>query len=58
MHVCEYRFLERQKEIEKINSCNRWKKRGISMLPVKFGIAFTALHMNQVKQNTFKSCSE
>ena len=27
---------------------NRWKKRGITMVPVSFGIAFTALFLNQV----------
>lgn len=26
---------------------NRWRKRGISLVPVTFGIAFTALHLNQ-----------
>lgn len=26
---------------------NRWKKRGISIVPTKFGIAFTALFLNQ-----------
>lgn len=26
---------------------NRWKKRGISVVPTKFGIAFTVPHLNQ-----------
>ncbi|KAE8449862.1 hypothetical protein EG329_007339 [Mollisiaceae sp. DMI_Dod_QoI] len=34
--------------IDKFNSENRWKKRGISMIPTKFGLSFaTALHLNQ-----------
>ena len=34
-------------EIESFNLNNRWKKRGMSMIPVMFGISFTASHMNQ-----------
>ena len=34
-------------EVAEFNAKNRWKKRGVSMIPVKFGIAFTALHLNQ-----------
>jgi xanthine dehydrogenase/oxidase len=37
----------RRQEIEKFNSLNRWKKRGISLVNTMFGIAFTALHLNQ-----------
>lgn len=33
--------------IERFNEKNKWKKRGISMIPCKFGIAFTGAHMNQ-----------
>jgi len=36
-----------QKQVEEFNSMNRWKKRGVAMVPVKFGIAFTAVHLNQ-----------
>jgi xanthine dehydrogenase/oxidase len=31
----------------KFNSENRWRKRGVAVLPTKFGIAFTAKFMNQ-----------
>ena len=31
-----------------ISSENRWKKRGIAVIPVKFGIAFTVPFLNQV----------
>ena len=34
-------------EVAEFNARNRWKKRGVSMIPVKFGIAFTAVHLNQ-----------
>ena len=38
---------DNQKNIEKFNSENRWRKRGISCIPTKFGISFTAKHLNQ-----------
>ncbi|KAE8233031.1 hypothetical protein CF326_g1933 [Tilletia indica] len=37
----------RTKRVEEFNKENVWKKRGIAMLPSKFGISFTALHLNQ-----------
>lgn len=37
----------RRLEIEEFNSKHKWLKRGIAVLPTKFGIAFTAKHMNQ-----------
>jgi|EP00505_MAST-04D_sp_SCG-Rhode-Island_P001000 xanthine dehydrogenase/oxidase len=40
-------FEERQRQIASFNAQHRWKKRGISMIPTKFGIAFTATFMNQ-----------
>jgi len=40
-------FSSMEKDVENFNICNRWKKRGIAMVPVKFGIAFTAVHLNQ-----------
>merc|ERR1719187_164268 len=36
-----------EKQVEEFNLSNRWKKRGVAMVPVKFGIAFTAVHLNQ-----------
>jgi xanthine dehydrogenase/oxidase len=41
-------YEARRKEIEDFNAKNRWKKRGIAVVPVKFGIAFTATFLNQV----------
>ena len=34
-------------EISKFNSENRWKKRGVSVIPTMFGISYTALFLNQ-----------
>jgi xanthine dehydrogenase/oxidase len=44
----EARYDERQAEIVKFNATNKWKKRGICMVPTKFGLSFaTAVHLNQ-----------
>ena len=43
---CE--FSKARKEVDQFNLENRWKKRGISMIPTKFGISFTLKLMNQV----------
>ena len=37
----------RSSAIAEFNAKNKYKKRGISILPTKFGIAFTAKYMNQ-----------
>ena len=34
-------------EIKKFNLKNKYKKKGISITPVKFGISFTTIHLNQ-----------
>ncbi len=34
-------FVEREREVQTFNRKNRWKKRGIVMMPQKHGIAFT-----------------
>ncbi len=33
--------------MEAFNGSNRWKKRGLAAMPVKFGMSFTAKFMNQ-----------
>ena len=43
----ESRYSERRKEIEEFNRTHKWKKRGLSLIPTKFGISFTALWLNQ-----------
>eukprot|EP00520_Triparma_pacifica_P017654 CAMPEP_0118636436 /NCGR_PEP_ID=MMETSP0785-20121206/2621_1 /TAXON_ID=91992 /ORGANISM="Bolidomonas pacifica, Strain CCMP 1866" /LENGTH=1412 /DNA_ID=CAMNT_0006527561 /DNA_START=58 /DNA_END=4292 /DNA_ORIENTATION=+ len=40
-------FEERKEEIKAFNDKNKWKKRGLAVIPTKFGIAFTAKFMNQ-----------
>lgn len=39
--------MKRQRQIDEFNRAHRWRKRGIAMVPTKFGIAFTALFLNQ-----------
>ena len=41
-------YDQRKREIEAFNAKNKWKKRGICLIPTKFGLSFaTALHLNQ-----------
>ncbi|KAG0132095.1 molybdopterin binding aldehyde oxidase/xanthine dehydrogenase [Tuber indicum] len=38
----------RVRRVEEFNSTHKWKKRGIALIPTKFGLSFaTALHLNQ-----------
>ncbi|VAW11336.1 Xanthine dehydrogenase, molybdenum binding subunit [hydrothermal vent metagenome] len=37
----------RREAIRAQNATNRWLKKGIALTPVKFGISFTATHLNQ-----------
>lgn len=45
-------FSNAREEVDHYNLQNRWKKRGIAMVPTKFGISFTTKHMNQVSAST------
>jgi xanthine dehydrogenase/oxidase len=40
-------YAARMLSIQKFNSENRYKKRGMALVPTKFGISFTAKFMNQ-----------
>ncbi|CAF1623452.1 unnamed protein product [Rotaria magnacalcarata] len=40
-------YVQRQKSIEDFNKLHTYRKRGICMMPTKFGIAFTAKFLNQ-----------
>lgn len=40
-------YLGRRREIDRFNHGNTWKKRGIALTPVKFGISFTTSFLNQ-----------
>jgi xanthine dehydrogenase/oxidase len=44
----EANYDARLASIQKFNTSHKWRKRGISMIPTKFGLSFaTALHLNQ-----------
>ncbi|PKU39705.1 xanthine dehydrogenase oxidase [Limosa lapponica baueri] len=43
-------YHARQKLIEEFNKQNRWKKRGMCIIPTKFGISFTVPFLNQVRK--------
>jgi xanthine dehydrogenase/oxidase len=43
----ESAYEKRREEITKFNAEHKWKKRGLSIIPTKFGISFTALFLNQ-----------
>ncbi|KAJ1026109.1 hypothetical protein NDA18_003768 [Ustilago nuda] len=40
-------FESRSKAVDEFNAKHRYRKRGISMIPTKFGISFTAIFLNQ-----------
>ncbi|XP_061780151.1 xanthine dehydrogenase/oxidase [Nerophis lumbriciformis] len=40
-------YQERRAAVELYNKQNRWTKRGLAIVPTKFGISFTALFLNQ-----------
>lgn len=41
-------YEKRKKSVEQFNETNHWRKRGICLVPTKFGLSFaTALHLNQ-----------
>nr|XP_046237719.1 xanthine dehydrogenase/oxidase isoform X2 [Scatophagus argus] len=41
------RYQERRAAIDLYNRQNRWTKRGLAIVPTKFGISFTAVFLNQ-----------
>ena len=43
----ESKYHSRKEAIRKFNDTHKWRKRGISLIPTKFGISFTALWFNQ-----------
>jgi xanthine dehydrogenase/oxidase len=43
----ESQYDRRRTEIEEFNKTHRWNKRGLAIVPTKFGISFTALFLNQ-----------
>ena len=49
----EGKVAERQAAIDEFNKANKWKKRGLCVLPTKYGLNYTAKFMNQVSQYEF-----
>jgi xanthine dehydrogenase/oxidase len=43
----ESEYERRRAEIEEFNKTHKWNKRGLAIVPTKFGISFTALFLNQ-----------
>jgi xanthine dehydrogenase/oxidase len=43
----EFSYAERREAVTKFNATHKWKKRGLALIPTKFGISFTALFLNQ-----------
>jgi xanthine dehydrogenase/oxidase len=43
----ESKYWERKTAIETFNKENKWRKRGLALIPTKFGISFTAVWLNQ-----------
>ncbi|KAL1122173.1 hypothetical protein AAG570_003578 [Ranatra chinensis] len=40
-------FSARKDQVQEFNRANRWRKRGIAIVPTMFGISFTTLFLNQ-----------
>ncbi len=40
-------YKNRLEKIKRFNQINKFKKKGIAITPVKFGISFTTIHLNQ-----------
>ncbi|KEY69694.1 hypothetical protein S7711_03180 [Stachybotrys chartarum IBT 7711] len=43
----ESKYDQRRADIAKFNDTHKWRKRGLAIIPTKFGISFTALFLNQ-----------
>ncbi|KAF4977571.1 hypothetical protein FZEAL_5942 [Fusarium zealandicum] len=40
-------YPQRRHAVTEFNKTNKWRKRGMALIPTKFGISFTALFLNQ-----------
>jgi len=45
--ISQAHFAERQAAVDDFNKANRWRKRGLAVIPTKFGISFTTKFLNQ-----------
>lgn len=43
----ESAYADRRKAVTEFNKSHKWRKRGLALIPTKFGISFTALWLNQ-----------
>lgn len=43
----EVDFEKKRHEIDEFNATHKWQKKGLAIIPTKFGISFTALFLNQ-----------
>jgi xanthine dehydrogenase/oxidase len=43
----ESEYWSRKRKAEEFNESHKWNKRGMALIPTKFGISFTALFLNQ-----------
>jgi xanthine dehydrogenase/oxidase len=46
--IQDSQLQQREEEVARFNAENRWRKRGITATPTKFGISFTTKFLNQV----------
>ena len=45
--IDESSYNSRRDAVNAFNTAHKWKKRGLALIPTKFGISFTALFLNQ-----------
>lgn len=45
--IAESDYHKRREQIDKFNQEHKWQKKGLALIPTKFGISFTALFLNQ-----------
>ncbi|KAH8273140.1 hypothetical protein KR018_006412 [Drosophila ironensis] len=45
--IAQSRYHEKRSEIARFNKENRWRKRGLAVVPTKYGIGFELVFMNQ-----------
>ncbi|KAK3057727.1 hypothetical protein LTS18_011476, partial [Coniosporium uncinatum] len=43
----EAEYARRRQEVAEFNKTHKWNKRGLALIPTKFGISFTAIFLNQ-----------
>ena len=49
--LAQSKYFEVKEELKKFNEENKWKKKGIAVIPTMFGISFTATYLNQTGKN-------